>query len=150
MPPQISPTKGLPFHEWFIEFDAPPKDLDQFAFEVDKAMINKNIYYKDLIVGKILRALVIRPVAKGGFKSYMKSIGKLGGQNKVPRVSDNRKIADQLDHKNHEIMKSGRVTLVCNVKNTFVMKDVELLESMGYYVYLIHSPPYQRPSSFFV
>jgi len=95
--PQISPTEGLPFHEWFIEFDAPPKDLDQFAFEVDKAMINKNIYYKDLIAGKILRALVIRPVAKGGFKSYMKSIGKLGGQNKVPRVSDNRKIADQLD-----------------------------------------------------
>ena len=95
--PQISPTEGLPFHEWFIEFDTPPKDLDQFAFEVDKAMINKNIYYKDLIAGKILRALVIRPVAKGGFKSYMKSIGKLGGQNKVPRVSDNRKIADQLD-----------------------------------------------------
>lgn len=97
--PQISPTKGLPFHEWFIEFDAPPKDLDQFAFEVDKAMINKNIYYKDLIVGKILKALVVRPVAKGGFKSYMKSVGKLGGQNKVPRVSDNRKIADQLDIK---------------------------------------------------
>jgi len=95
--PQISPTEGLPFHEWFIEFDAPPEDLDQFAFEVDKAMINKNIYYKDLIAGKILRSLVIRPVAKGGFKSYMKSIGKLGGQNKVPRVSDNRKIADQLD-----------------------------------------------------
>ena len=60
-------------------------------------MINKNIYYKDLISGKILRSLVVRPVAKGGFKSYMKSIGKLGGQNKVPRVSDNRKIADQLD-----------------------------------------------------
>ena len=60
-------------------------------------MISKNIYYKDLIVGKILRPLVIRQVAKGGFKSYMKSIGKLGGQNKVPRVSDNRKIADQLD-----------------------------------------------------
>ena len=95
--PQISPTEGLPFHEWYIEFDALPQDLDQFAFEVDKAMINKNIYYKDLISGKILRSLVVRPVAKGGFKSYMKSIGKLGGQNKVPRVSDNRKIADQLD-----------------------------------------------------
>ena len=62
-----------------------PKDLDQFAFEVDKAMISKNIYYKDLIAGKILRPLVIRLVAKGGFKSYMKSIGKLGGQNKVPQ-----------------------------------------------------------------
>tara|TARA_B100000768_G_scaffold143274_1_gene135382 strand:+ start:789 stop:2303 length:1515 start_codon:yes stop_codon:yes gene_type:complete len=95
--PQISPTEGLPFHEWYIEFDALPEDLEQFAFEVDKAMINKNIYYKDLILGKILRSLVIRPVVKGGFKRYMKSIGKLGGQNKVPRVSDNRNIADQLD-----------------------------------------------------
>ncbi|MFQ3341715.1 MAG: hypothetical protein ACI9TK_001383, partial [Flavobacteriaceae bacterium] len=95
--PQIIPSVGLPFHEWYIEFDASPIDLDEFALAIDKAMQNKNIYYQDLIVGKVLRPLIIRPVASGGFKRYMKSIGKLGGQNKVPRVSDNRKIADQLD-----------------------------------------------------
>jgi hypothetical protein len=60
-------------------------------------MRDKNIYYKDLVLGKILRSLEIRTIVKGGFRSYMKSIGKLGGQNKVPRVSDNRKIANQLD-----------------------------------------------------
>ena len=57
----------------------------------------KNIYYQDLIVGKGLKPMVVRPVVSGGFKQYMKSIGKLGGQNKIPKVSDNRKIADQLD-----------------------------------------------------
>ena len=71
--------------------------METFALEIDKVMQEKNIYYKDLIVGKVLRPLVIRSVVSGGFKSYMKSIGKLGGQNKIPKVSDNRKIADQLD-----------------------------------------------------
>jgi hypothetical protein len=95
--PQINPSQGLPYHEWYIEFDTLPKDLDGFALEIDQAMQEKNIYYKDLIIGKVLRPLVIRPVDSGGFKKYMKSIGKLGGQNKIPRVADNRKIADQLD-----------------------------------------------------
>ena len=95
--PQINPNEGLPFHEWYIEFDAAPKNMETFALEIDKVMQEKNIYYKDLIVGKVLRPLVIRSVVSGGFKSYMKSIGKLGGQNKIPKVSDNRKIADQLD-----------------------------------------------------
>lgn len=95
--PQINPIKGLPFHEWYIEFDIVPKALESFALEIDKAMQEKNIYYKDLIVGKVLRPLEIRPVVLGGFKSYMKSIGKLGGQNKIPRVSDNRKIVNQLE-----------------------------------------------------
>jgi phage-related tail protein len=57
----------------------------------------KNIYYQDLIVGKVLRPLIIQEVVKEGFTNYMKSIGKLGGQNKVPRVADNRKIADVLE-----------------------------------------------------
>jgi hypothetical protein len=95
--PQIEPKEGLPYHEWFIEFDTPPQDKRGFALKIDQAMQAKNIYYKDLIVGKVLRPLVIREVAKEGFTNFMKSIGKLGGQNKVPRVADNRKIADVLE-----------------------------------------------------
>ena len=93
---QIEPEDGLPYHEWFIEFDTPPKQKEVFAARVDKAMQAKNIYYNDLIEGKILRPLLIREVKKNGFKNYMKSIGKLGGQNKVPRVANNREIADAL------------------------------------------------------
>jgi hypothetical protein len=95
--PQVSPSEGLPFHEWFIEFDKEPKDLEAFALRMDQAMQKKNIYYQDLIQGKVLRPLVVRKVATNGFKNYMKSIGKLGGQNKIPRVSDHRKIVDQMD-----------------------------------------------------
>ncbi len=94
--PQVEPEKGLPFHEWFIEFETPPKDLKVFAKKIDEAMRGKNIYYNDLIIGKVLSPLIIRLVVNGGFISYMKSIGKLGGQNKVPRVSDNRKIVNVL------------------------------------------------------
>ncbi len=94
--PQVKPAKGLPFHEWFIEFENPPKDLKVFAKKIDEAMQEKNIYYNDLITGKVLSPLIIRLVVNGGFISYMKSIGKLGGQNKVPRVSDNRKIVNVL------------------------------------------------------
>ena len=95
--PQVEPEKGLPYHEWFIEFDNPPINLEVFASRIDEAMQTQNIYYNDLITGKILRPLLIRKVAPEGFKKYMKSEGKLGGQNKVPRVSDNRKIADVLN-----------------------------------------------------
>ncbi|WP_445456292.1 GH3 auxin-responsive promoter family protein [Flavobacterium sp. HNIBRBA15423] len=94
--PQISPQDGLPYHEWFIEFENEPNDLEEFALKIDKAMRKQNIYYEDLIVGKVLRTLVISKVAKGGFQDYMKSIGKLGGQNKLPRLSDNRNIVDKL------------------------------------------------------
>ena len=94
--PQIKPKSGLPYHEWFIEFDQEPSNIEAFALHIDKQMQHKNIYYDDLIKGNILRPLVIQKVKRDGFKSYMKSIGKLGGQNKVPRVSDNRKIADAL------------------------------------------------------
>lgn len=95
--PQVKPPSGLPFHEWYIEFDTPPNDLTAFALKIDVALQNKNIYYKDLIVGKVLRPLCVRSVQKDGFNAYMKKIGKLGGQNKVPRVADNRKIAAVLD-----------------------------------------------------
>ena len=94
--PQIKPESGLPYHEWFIEFDQEPSNIEAFALHIDKQMQHKNIYYDDLIKGNILRPLVIQKVKRDGFQSYMKSIGKLGGQNKVSRVSDNRKIADAL------------------------------------------------------
>ena len=94
--PQITPESGLPYHEWFIEFDNKPEDLDDFAKKVDVALQQQNSYYFDLINGKILRPLKITLIKKGGFNEYMKSIGKLGGQNKVPRLSNDRKIADEL------------------------------------------------------
>jgi phenylacetate-coenzyme A ligase PaaK-like adenylate-forming protein len=96
--PQVNPENGLPYHEWFIEFENEPKNLDEFALKIDASMQAQNIYYFDLIEGKILRPLVIRKVKKGGFHEYMKSIGKFGGQNKIPQLSDNRKIADVLDN----------------------------------------------------
>lgn len=94
--PQITPESGLPYHEWFIEFDNKPDDLADFASKVDAALQQLNSYYFDLISGKILRPLKITLIEKGGFNNYMKSIGKLGGQNKVPRLSNDRKIADEL------------------------------------------------------
>ena len=94
--PQINPNQGLPFHEWFIEFENEPADLEKFAFAIDEAMQKQNTYYFDLISGNVLQPLKINVVAKNGFQNYMKSIGKLGGQNKVARLSNDRKIADLL------------------------------------------------------
>ncbi len=93
--PQVNPPEGgLPYHEWFIEFEHEPNDILAFANEVDESLQQKNIYYKDLIAGGILKTLVIRPLPRNAFINYMKSIGKLGGQNKVPRLSNDRKIVD--------------------------------------------------------
>lgn len=94
--PQIAPASGLPYHEWFIEFENEPENLEEFALKIDNAMRKQNTYYDDLIVGKVLRPLVISKVQKNGFQEYMKSIGKLGGQNKIPRLSNDRNIADKL------------------------------------------------------
>ena len=94
--PQIAPTSGLPYHEWFIEFEKEPENLSAFALKIDTEMRKQNSYYDDLIVGKVLKTLVISKVSKNGFQEYMKSIGKLGGQNKIPRLSNDRKIADLL------------------------------------------------------
>jgi hypothetical protein len=96
--PQIAPKSGLPYHEWFIEFENPPQDIEVFALKIDEAMRKQNMYYDDLITGKVLRTLVISAVQPLGFQNYMKSIGKLGGQNKIPRLSNDRKIADALGH----------------------------------------------------
>jgi hypothetical protein len=95
--PQVMPLTGLPYHEWFIEFDELPKDRTEFARKIDNEMMMQNIYYDDLIVGKILRPLVITPLKRDAFREYMKSEGKLGGQNKVPRLANDRKIADALE-----------------------------------------------------
>lgn len=92
--PQINPNQGLPYHEWFIEFESEPENMNEFAMKIDNAMRKQNVYYDDLIVGNVLRTLVITKVPKNGFQEYMKSIGKLGGQNKLPRLSNDRKIAD--------------------------------------------------------
>jgi hypothetical protein len=94
--PQINPNEGLPYHEWFIEFENLPKELDNLASQIDASLQRQNSYYCDLIEGKVLQPLRISVVKKDGFKNYMKSIGKLGGQNKLPRLSNDRKIADAL------------------------------------------------------
>jgi GH3 auxin-responsive promoter len=94
--PMIQQGDGKSYHEWFIEFEHQPQNLEQFAARLNNNLRDKNIYYDDLIVGNILQPLKITPVKKNGFIDYMKSIGKLGGQNKVPRLSNDRKIADGL------------------------------------------------------
>ena len=94
--PQINPSSGLPYHEWLIEFEKTPKDIGQLVEVLDKSLQHQNSYYKDLIVGKVLKPLEISFVKRDGFQTYMKSVGKLGGQNKLPRLSNDRKIADAL------------------------------------------------------
>ena len=97
--PQITPAAGLPYHEWFIEFENEPEDSASFAEALDNAMRKQNMYYDDLIVGKVLQKVMVTKVAKNGFQDYMKSIGKLGGQNKIPRLSNDRNIVDLLRSK---------------------------------------------------
>lgn len=94
--PMIQQGDGRSYHEWFIEFENEPQDIEAFSRKVDHHLREKNIYYDDLVTGTILMPLKIRMVRKNGFIDYMKSIGKLGGQNKVPRLSNDRKIADEL------------------------------------------------------
>lgn len=96
--PQINPKEGLPYHEWFIEFENEPDNLSVFAQKLDASLQKQNVYYFDLITGKVLQPLKITRVKKGGFQQYMKSVGKLGGQNKIPRLANDRKIVDQLSN----------------------------------------------------
>jgi hypothetical protein len=95
--PMITQDKGKSYHQWFVEFENTPEDMAAFARKIDDNLRLKNVYYDDLISGNILQRLQIAPVKKHGFIDYMKSIGKLGGQNKVPRLSNDRKIADELE-----------------------------------------------------
>ena len=94
--PFVNKNEGKSYHEWFIEFENRPGDINSFANKVEVNLRKKNVYYDDLISGNILSPLKITAVRKNGFIDYMKSIGKLGGQNKVPRLSNDRKIADEL------------------------------------------------------
>ena len=94
--PQTEPTEGLPYHEWLIEFATEAKDMGLFAKLVDDNLKAQNSYYKDLVEGKVLRQLQITSLPKSSFHNYMKSQGKLGGQNKIPRLANDRKIADFL------------------------------------------------------
>lgn len=99
--PQLEPADGLPYHEWLIEFEETPQkeSLEQGRASIDQSMQSQNPYYKDLITGNILQRLIITPLEKGSFNNYMKSVGRLGGQNKVPRLGNDRKVADNLKKK---------------------------------------------------
>jgi hypothetical protein len=94
--PQVNPQSGLPYHEWLMEFEKQPENISDFKRLIDASLQKLNPYYKDLILGKVLRPLEVTIIGKNGFRNYMKSIGKLGGQNKVPRLANDRKIADKL------------------------------------------------------
>ncbi|MEM9391375.1 MAG: GH3 auxin-responsive promoter family protein, partial [Bacteroidota bacterium] len=95
--PNVTPKEGLPLHEWYVEFAKEPGDLTAFENELDLTLRKLNTYYDDLISGSILRTLKVVPLRKNSFINYMKSQGKLGGQNKVPRLSNDRQIAGTLE-----------------------------------------------------
>lgn len=94
--PQVNPGEGLPYHEWFIEFEKEPENIELFRNELDDQLRKRNTYYNDLISGNILQKLHITVLKKNAFQEYAKSQGKLGGQNKIPRLANDRKIADLL------------------------------------------------------
>jgi hypothetical protein len=94
--PQVQPSEGLPYHEWIIEFNGEEPNLLALQEIIDNKMQEQNVYYKDLIVGNVLQPLKITSVKTGAFNAYMKSEGKLGGQNKIPRLANDRKLADAL------------------------------------------------------
>ena len=94
--PQPSPTEGLPYHEWLIEFAAEPASMEAFAAAIDSALQQRNPYYRDLIVGKVLRRLVITPVPRGRFAAWMRERGMNDAQSKVPRLANDRRYADGL------------------------------------------------------
>lgn len=94
--PQVNPSEGLPYHEWFIEFDKEPEDAESFRKNLDEEMRKRNTYYDDLISGSVLQPLKISKLRRNAFHEYAKSEGKLGGQNKIPRLANDRKIADFL------------------------------------------------------
>ncbi len=97
--PNVTPKEGgLPYHEWFIEFEKAPENLAAFTKVLNQAMLQQNIYYEDLIKGNILQPLKIKVLPKDAFRNYMKTQGKLGGQNKVPRLSNDRKIVAELEN----------------------------------------------------
>jgi hypothetical protein len=94
--PQVTPAEGLPYHEWFVEFAEAPADRAAFAAAADAALQRRNPYYRDLITGSVLRPAVLQEVAAGAFNEAMRALGRLGGQNKPPRLANDRTFADAL------------------------------------------------------
>ena len=94
--PEVAPKKGLPYHEWFVEFESKPKSMKDFSSDLCEALQARNTYYSDLVKGKVIQNAVVKSVKKNSFNKAMSSMGKLGGQNKVPRLSNDRTFADQL------------------------------------------------------
>ncbi len=92
--PLVDNPDGLPRHQWFVEFEEPPRDMGDFAGTLDRLLQEKNSYYSHLVNGRIIDKAEVLSVPKDTFNRYMKSAGKLGGQNKVPHLSNNRKIAE--------------------------------------------------------
>ena len=108
--PQVNPeNNATPYHEWFVEFDQIPENMDAFTRYLNDNMVEQNIYYRDLIEGNILQNLQLRVLKKDAFREYMDAHGKLGGQNKVPRLSNDRKIADILSkfHLSDDILRKS-------------------------------------------
>lgn len=95
--PQVNPVENLPYHEWFIEFEKEPDDFEGFRKNLDEEMRKRNSYYEDLISGNILQPLIITKLKRNAFQQYARSEGKLGGQNKIPRLANDRKIGDYLE-----------------------------------------------------
>ncbi len=96
--PKVNTEDELPYHEWFVEFENEAENINNFSDKLDSNLQGLNSYYKDLITGNILQPLKITKLKKNSFREYMKSVGKLGGQNKVPRLANDRKIADELSN----------------------------------------------------
>ena len=94
--PKVAEGDGNSYHEWFIAFSKMPNEMDKFASDLDAAMVSANTYYADLILGNVLSKLKIVPLKEDAFIEYMKSQGKLGGQNKVPRLSNDRMLVEGL------------------------------------------------------
>jgi acyl-CoA synthetase (AMP-forming)/AMP-acid ligase II len=94
--PQVTPDEGLPHHEWLVEFSKAPANMPALERRIDESLRKLNIYYDDLIRGGILQTLQITALKPNAFREFMKNEGKLGGQNKVPRLSNDRKIAEGL------------------------------------------------------
>jgi hypothetical protein len=94
--PNVTPKEGLPHHEWLVEFAKIPADLEAFAKDLNINLQKLNTYYNDLISGNILTNLKITPLKRDAFREMMKAKGKLGGQNKVPRLSNDRTLAEEL------------------------------------------------------
>ena len=95
--PRVDASDRLPGHEWYVEFGRRPKELAPFAQTLDHALRSQNTYYDDLVSGSIIKPLEVYALPDGAFQRYMKSVGRLGGQNKLPRLSNDRSIVDKLD-----------------------------------------------------